>query len=293
MNFKKYIILVLSIVGIFVAVAGGVLTAHFVLNEKVAENDTEEQIESLEKPSSDKKVNILIMGTDKGGTRSDVMILASLDPKRKKLTMLSIPRDTKVKIGKNDQKINAALAIGKEELAIRKVKELTGLPIHYYATISFEGFRNAIDILGGVEFDVPTNMNYDDPVQDLHIHLKKGLQVLDGNKAEQFVRFRNYPQGDLDRVKAQQAFLRALFEQKLKLQYITKADDLYREIQKSIKTNFGVDDLLRNLNAIRALTTDNITMLQLPGEAKMIGGISYFICNDEEMTKMISEEFGY
>jgi len=292
MNIKKYFILVFFMVGIFLAVVGGVLTAHYVLSDQIDEPEDSVE-EALEKPTSDKKVNILIMGTDKGGERSDVMILASLDPRNKRLNMLSIPRDTRVKIGNNYQKINAALAIGREKLAIQTVKQLTGIPIHYYATIDFAGFRNIIDILGGVEFDVPMNMNYDDPVQDLHIHLKKGLQVLDGNKAEQFVRFRQYPRGDLDRIEAQQKFLKALFEQKLKLSYISKADDIYNEIVKSIKTNFKMSDLIKNIGAIKALNTENITMLQLPGEPKMIGGVSYFICNNEEMTKLIREQFGY
>lgn len=207
--------------------------------------------------------------------------------------MLSIPRDTRIKINNQYQKINAALTFGEEELAIRKVKEITGMPIHYYVTVHFEGFRNIIDILGGVDFDVPINMNYDDPIQNLHIHLKKGMQHLDGKKAEQFVRYRRYPEGDIGRINAQQAFMKALLEQKLKLEYLSKIDDLYKAIKENVKTNIGPIDVTKNIALVKVLNPNNVQMFQLPGEAKMINGISYFIHDDEKTLKLIEENFGY
>ncbi|WHH57001.1 LCP family protein [Petroclostridium sp. X23] len=294
MNIKKYFILVFSIVGVFVAAAGGFIVAGL-MNESQASQD-ENKSEIVDKQQFfqlNKKTNVLIMGTDKSELRSDVMILASLDSKNKKLNMLSIPRDTRIKIDNKYQKINAALSIGKEELAIRKVKEITGMPIHYYVTVNFGGFKNIIDILGGVDFDVPQNMNYDDPLQNLHIHLKKGMQYLDGDKAEQFVRYRKYPEGDIGRIKAQQAFIRALVEQKLKLEYISKIDDLYKAIKENLETNIGALDVTKNLSAVKALSSDNVQMFQLPGEAKMINQVSYFIHDDEQTIKLIEENFGY
>lgn len=291
MNIKKYILLVLSILGIFVAAVGGVIAANVVLNKQ--ETQHIDVPAALDKQTSNKKINILILGTDSGGTRSDVIILASIDPKNNALNMLSIPRDTRVKIGKSYQKINAALSIGKEDLTIKTVKEITGMPIHYYMTVNFEGFRNIVDILGGVDFNVPVKMDYDDPFQNLHIHLNKGMQHLNGDKAEQFVRFRHYPQGDLDRISAQQAFMKALFDQKLKISYISKADDIFNEMKKDIKTNFGPADMTKNLGAITALKSENIKMYQLPGEAKYIDDLSYYVYDPKATTDLIKQDLGY
>ncbi|MGE4284656.1 MAG: LCP family protein [Clostridia bacterium] len=294
MNIKKYIIVVFSIVGIFVAAAGGFIVAGMV-SQSQNSDETEQPLvlDKLETFQLNKKINILIMGTDQSGMRSDVMMLASLDSKTKKLSVLSIPRDTRVKIDNKYQKINAALAIGQEELAVRKVKEITGMPIHYYVTVNFGGFRNIIDILGGVDFDVPQNMYYNDPYQNLHINLKKGMQHLDGKKAEQFVRFRQYPEGDLGRVKAQQAFIKALVGQKLKMEYISKTDDLYKTVKNNVKTNISALDVTKNLSAVRALTSDNVQMFQLPGEARMISEISYYIHDDAKTIELIEQQFGY
>ncbi|NLY42715.1 MAG: LCP family protein [Clostridiaceae bacterium] len=287
--------LVISILSVYLAIVGGVVAANRVFQPKEKEDD-EEQLSVLDKMqlfNTKEKMNVLILGTDGSKVRSDTIILASLDPKNKQLNMLSIPRDTKVNINGADHKINAALALGKEELAIRKVKELTGMPIHYYVVVDFEGFRNIIDILGGVDLDVPVNMDYDDPVQNLHIHLKKGMQHLDGDKAEQFVRYRQYPEGDLGRIKAQQQFIKALLEQKLKVEYLSKADDIFKEVQKNVRTNISIKDMTKGLAAIKALQSGNINMYQLPGEPKMIRGISYFIADDEKITELVEEGFGY
>jgi LCP family protein required for cell wall assembly len=293
MNIKKYFILVFSIVGVFIAAAGGFIAAGLINESQASQEENKSGIVDKQQFFElNKKTNVLIMGTDKSELRSDVMILASLDSKNKKLNMLSVPRDTRIKIDNKYQKINAALSIGKEELAIRKVKEITGMPIHYYVTVNFGGFKNIIDILGGVDFDVPQNMNYDDPLQNLHIHLKKGMQHLDGDKAEQFVRYRKYPEGDIGRIKAQQAFIRALVEQKLKLEYISKIDDLYKAIKENLETNIGALDVTKNLSAVKALSSDNVQMFQLPGEAKMINEVSYFIHDDEQTIKLIEENFG-
>ena len=164
------------------------------------------------------KINVLVVGVDKDGTRSDVNMLFSLDPKEKTVNLMSIPRDTRVEFKKGSHgKINAC--IGKqngEELLIETVKDLTGMPIHNFCKVNFEGLRNIIDILGGVEFDVPMDMDYDDPAQDLHIHLKKGKQTLNGADAEGLLRFRKgYATGDLGRIDMQQAFLKELINQKL------------------------------------------------------------------------------
>ena len=220
-TFSKRGKIILSFVCIFCiifATVGGVLSAKTLaglyFGEEIMLASLDQQDESVG------MVNILLLGVDEGGNRSDTIMLVSLNGKTNKVNILSIPRDTRVPVGRGYQKINAAIGIGKqevakgnlqepEELSVEKVKMLTGLPIHYFMSIDFDGFKEVIDVLGGVDFEVPFNMVYDDPVQNLHINLKAGMQHLDGEAAHDFVRFRQgnpghkgYATGDLGRIEA-------------------------------------------------------------------------------------------
>ncbi len=253
-------------------------------------------------------VNILALGTDEGGYRSDTIMLININGETGKLNILSIPRDTAIASRNSDgsiaynsrgvpsfNKINSYLAIGKqqvakgqaklpEELMIRKVKEITGLPIHYYVTVDFDGFIDIIDALGGVDFNVPEDMNYDDPSQDLHIHLKKGQQHLDGQAAHDFVRYRSYKNGraDLARVDAQQNFIKEIVRQKLTAENIGKVDEIYGIISKNVTTNYKLKDLRSSLGTIEKLNADKVKMYVLPNTPSMINGTSYVLYNTEE-----------
>lgn len=268
-------------------------------------------IASLDKPEPVGMVNILVMGTDDGGLRSDTMMLVSMNGHTNQVNILSIPRDTRVQIGKNYQKINAAIGIGAqevkkgkqkepEELPIEKVKMITGMPIHYFATVDLDGFKAIIDALGGVDYDVPFHMNYDDPTQDLHIHFKPGMQHLDGQKAHDYVRFRHntdmtapgdYAMGDEGRIRAQQAFLKELARQKLQPQYLVKINDLFAVIRDHVRTNYTALDLAKHLNIIKNIDASKIETFQLPGEAKYINGISYYVYDEAKTAEMVQQYF--
>ena len=309
-TFSKRGKIILSFVCIFCiifATVGGVLSAKTLaglyFGEEIMLASLDQQDESVG------MVNILLLGVDEGGNRSDTIMLVSLNGKTNKVNILSIPRDTRVPVGRGYQKINAAIGIGKqevakgnlqepEELSVEKVKMLTGLPIHYFMSIDFDGFKEVIDVLGGVDFEVPFNMVYDDPVQNLHINLKAGMQHLDGEAAHDFVRFRQgnpghkgYATGDLGRIEAQQAFLRALVEQKLKPQYLLKANDIFDVIRKYVRTNYSARDLIKHLGIIKDITADDVVMHQLPNYTQTIGGASYVICKDAELNELIEEHF--
>ena len=246
------------------------------------------------------KANVLLLGVDADGLRTDTIIVASYDLDNSKINMLSIPRDTRMYIGKSWQKINGAYSLSKNgkkngvQGTIEAVTRLTGIPINYYVVFSCEAFRNTIDALGGVEFDVPQRMYYQDPAQDLDINLQPGLQLLDGDKAEQLIRFRKYPGGDIDRVNMQQKFIKALAEQKLNLSIITKLDDIYNTLKKDIKTNVTVGDVIKYIPNLKELTSENITMYQLPGD---FSGpeytASYWLANMTELKSLIETVFGY
>ena len=239
------------------------------------------------------RINILLLATDNSGLLTDTMMLASCDSDRKVVNIISFPRDTRVKYGSGYQKLNAVYALGKEgsrhENTISYIRELTGLPIHYYVVVRPEGFRNIVDTLGGVWIDVPMRMYYSDPEQDLSIDLQPGYQLLDGEKAEQFTRFRSgYANADLGRIEAQQNFVKALFEQKLKPEYLLKAGEICRQVTEYTDTNFGVSDLPVFVKILQSLKKDSIHSYQMPLHTKTINGASYVIC-DVPKTKELME----
>ena len=258
----------------------------------------DELVEPVDKASG--KINVLILGTDADGSRTDTIIVASYNLDDGVINMLSIPRDTRMYIGKRFQKINAAYSLtqnGKrkgESGTIEAVTRLTGIPINYYIKFSCSAFRNTIDALGGVDFYVPRRMKYSDPTQNLYIDLYEGQQHLDGDKAEQFVRFRYYPLGDIDRVTAQQNFLKALAEQKLNASILGKIPELYKTLQNDVETNFSIMDIMKYLPNLRELSSQNIHMYQLPGS---FSGdeydASYWLANISEIKTLVSETFGY
>lgn len=248
--------------------------------------------------ASSDALNLLVLGLDADRTRSDVIFLANYKPGETRLNILSIARDTKVTVNGKISKINALIGMGGEEAIIAKVEEITGLPVHYYITMDFEGFRKIIDALGGVEIDVPFDMHYDDPVQNLHIHLNKGRQLLDGQKAEQFVRYRKgnsygegYPNGDLGRIEAQQMLIKELIKQKFNLRYISKIDDIFAIVEEHTRTNIGLDDIMYYLKNF-SVRISEIKTWTIPGTDVIIDDI-YYIVHDEEKTREIIDEHFY
>ena len=163
--------------------------------------------------------------------------------------------------------------------------------------INFQVLRDVIDSLGGVEIEVPDvpndwsagrkGMYYSDPYQDLYISLPAGLQTLDGDQCEQFLRFRyGYPDGDLGRIKQQQYFVKEVINQKLKLQYILKAPEIYASIAKNLKTNYSIGDMTSHLFAIQDMGSGDIETIQLPGYGDnamtKYGMLSCFIYDEDE-----------
>jgi len=238
-------------------------------------------------------IHFLLAGTDKGGLRTDSIMVASYDMKTKKVMIMSVLRDTRVYVKGSFRKINAAFALGKTDLLLKTLKETYGMDINYYITIDNKAFVNVIDTLGGVDIDVPYNMNYDDPYQDLHIHLKKGMQHLNGAKAEQFVRWRKNNTGpsigDIERVKNQQTFMTAIFDQKMNLATVGKVNDLFKVIQKKVNTNLTLNECLAFIPALKG---NAITTIEMPGEAKMAYGASYYLYDAEKTQAILREQMG-
>lgn len=248
--------------------------------------------------SEEKPLNLLVLGLDRDGTRCDVIMLFNFEPNLSKLNILSIARDTRVRKNGKYSKINALYSKGEEKMVAEKVTEITGLPVHYYITMDFRGFRELVDTLGGVEFYVPFRMNYDDPTQNLHIHLKKGRQLLDGVKAEQLVRYRKgnysgqgYSEGDIGRIGMQQDFIKALIEQKLSIRYISRADELFYIMKEYVHTNLAISDITHYLGSASKIKSSETGTYTLPGDSQLIGDAWYYIHNSKETAGMISNHF--
>lgn len=247
------------------------------------------------------RLNILLLGLDAGTIgasekhnrqRSDTMMVLSIDKKQKKINILSIPRDTRVKIsGVGIEKINAAMAYGGPSLAVKTVKEFLGVPIHNYVVINYKGFREIVDALGGIEMNIEKPMKYNDNAGNLHIDIKPGLQVLDGKKAEEFVRFREYPNADIARIKAQQKFMDAFVKTALRPSTILKLPKIIGTVQENIETDIEPLEIAGLANLTRQINKEDINMHILPGEGKKISGVSYFIPYQSSMDEMIQDIF--
>lgn len=300
MNFKKFFLIVTLIVSTFVILSSIIIFQGINIisgEENVSESkeriyDNNERVTFPDIFNKKKRINTLILGTDGSGQRSDVIIIMSADLKEKKIKMLSIPRDTRVIIDGHYQKINAAL-LKDEKYVMRKITELTSIPLDYYAVVNFKGFRNIVDIVGGVDFYVPTNMYYSDPYQNLYIDLKKGIQHLDGEKAEQLVRYRRYENGDIGRIRVQQDFLKALMKKTISFKNLDKIDDIIKEVFNNTKTNIEFNDIIKYINNIKMFKSENINMYRLPGDCREINGVSYFIHDEDKTIEIIQEHFGY
>lgn len=281
------LVALLGVLSVWTGMQAGKL-AHMTTLDEEAQN-------ALDKPPEKGKFNVLVLGVDKDGTRADTIMLFSVDNINKSIKVLSIPRDTRVSHNGKNFKINACLGFEtKEAFMIDKIKELTGMPIHYYCEVSFEGIRNIIDILGGVDYNVPMKMDYDDPAQDLHIHLEKGPQHLDGDKAEQLLRFRKgYSNQDLGRIDTQQDFIKELFKQKMQTKYLLKAVEIINAAYPNVQTNFTITSALEFVNILKSTETTDIEGFVLPGEGQYIGKVSYIVHDPVATKKLIKEEFGY
>lgn len=221
-------------------------------------------------PRPGERVNILVLGLDQDGTkihRSDTMMVVSLDPLRHEMGVLSIPRDTLVDIpgGPRHDKITHAHAYGGPMKSLVVASDFLGVPIHYYVRVNFQGFRSLVDLLGGVTVDVEKPMHYVDPTQDLYINLSPGRQHLDGEKALEFVRYRN--DSDLNRIRRQQEFLRAVADEAFRVGTITKLPRMAGELTRYIDTNMSPQEILRMAQIASAVERGRIVMDTVPTKA--------------------------
>ena len=212
--------------------------------------------------------NFLLLGRDRASGLTDVMMLVSLDAQGGQLSVLQIPRDTYAEYTATGyRKINGALNALGAEGTCEFLSDALCVDIDGYAVFELDSFANVVDMIGGVEVDIPFDMEYRDPYQDLHISLPAGRQTLDGKQAEQFVRYRfGYVRGDLGRIDAQKLFMAAFFQKVScdvgKLELLRIATSLLDEID----TNVALSDAISLATSVLSMDAEHINMLTLAGE---------------------------
>lgn len=273
--------------------------------------------ENLQPPELTRPVNILVLGTkvltsdveqspqaDQGYYSlvnslegvSDTMLLLRLEPDTEELTLLSIPRDTRVRVeGHGVMKINAANQEGGITLAAKAVSNLLGgVTIDRYARVNVQGVEKLIDALGGVTVYVPKDMKYSDDSQHLYIDLEKGQQHLNGDKAIEFMRFRHDHYGDIGRVQRQQMLMRAAMKQALKPSVLVRIPRIFSVVKSNLDTNLSVEELVALTRFATKTEQSDVQMLMLPGQFSGNGQKykgSYWLPNDRRIDQMMAKYF--
>lgn len=254
--------------------------------------------------TAEKLGTVYIVVTGESQNLTDSIMVCAYNPRSNKATIMSIPRDTYT--GSNQSKAAASDKINtlyqkSPQKLLDEVNEITGLNIKYYMNIDTKGLQELIDSIGGVNFDVPIDMDYDDPTQDLHIHLKAGKQLLDGDKAEQVLRFRHnndgtsypssYGDNDIGRMKTQREFIKVLIQQISNKKSLSDFKQYAQIVKNNVTTNFNIDDIIDYIPYIIDFNTENLKTTTLPGEPKKCNGVWLYIPNDEEIDKIIKDMF--
>lgn len=289
------VVLLLIIIGIFaykVQKNGGGLKG--ILATAIGHN--EETVKKLP------KIYCLLLGQSQNLT--DTIMVAEYDPQAQQASILSVPRDTFIGDDKSRatawDKLNAVYQTGAEN-TLKEVNELTGLDIKYYVKVDTEAFKVLVDAIGGVKFNVPIDMKYDDNKQNLHINLKAGEQLLNGNQAEQVVRFRHnndgttypyeYGMEDIGRMKTQRNFLKALAKQTLKIENVLKISEFIDIAKQYVETNVDFNVIKDYIPYIVEFNVEDLRTEHLPGEPEYANEVWVYGADEEETAKLIDEMF--
>ncbi|GGK33347.1 transcriptional regulator LytR [Caldalkalibacillus thermarum] len=258
----------------------------------VTDQDWEEQYKSKRKKTE--PFTILLLGVDNEGGkfvgRSDVLMLAIVNPELEKVSLLSIPRDTYTKIvGKGVyDKINHAYAYG-IKTALDTVEHFLDVPIDYYMVVNFDGFRDFINVLGGLKIEAERDMYHHYVIDNITIDIRQGETVLNGDEALYYVRFRKDAEGDFGRNRRQQQVIRAVLDQTLDMRNVTKVADILEVVGDNFRTNIPATEILSMVRQFSSLSGDDVETLSFEADVGSIDGISYVFIDEEEQLRMQTE----
>ncbi|NLL81040.1 MAG: LCP family protein [Tissierellia bacterium] len=303
---KKFLIaFIASFIG-FTILYSTVLNSLFFKEPAVASGDIIDVDEDGEDEDiGNEKLLFLVMGVDaksvkqSKGTRTDTLMLASVDFDTGEINILSIPRDTRLSVKGKLDKVNAAHAYGGPELSIETIKDFLAVDLEYYVKLDYQIVQDVVDAIGGVEIEVPFLMSYKDPTADppLNIYLEPGLQTLNGKQSHDFLRFRNnnsYTVGydDVGRIKSQQYFVKELVKQTLKPKNVVKIPSLIKTYYENVETNIPITKMLKAATSVGKIDIENMNTETVPGQGQYIGPVSYYIYEREATNTIVEEMFG-
>ena len=243
-----------------------------------------------------KRVNVLLFGTD--GARADTIMVASYDLENQIVDLISVPRDTYHYVPGYDlegqNKINAVYGFPGDEWGslglMNTISELLDIPLEYYVKVNYNGLKAVVDVLGGIEIDVPFDMLYDDPKAEppLHIDLKAGTQVLNGDKAMEYIRWRKNNgeagEGDLPRIERQQEFMMLLLKKSMSYKLPTVANTVF----EYVKTNMPLDRILYYAAKGISFDMENLNRYRIPGDVSH-DGHGFYIHDPQDTEDLMIE----
>ena len=287
-SYKRVKWLAVILVVILVAVAGII----------AAKNSRERQFYDNGMETSSRVMHVMILGVDRREDdvgRSDTMMVTAVDMDQKKAALLSVPRDTRVKIdGYGYEKINHAYAYGGHKLSQNAIENLLGVSIDHYILIDTKAFERIIDAIGGIDINVEKRMYYEDPWDDnggLVIDLYPGEQHLDGKKAIQYVRYRD-GEGDIGRIGRQQHFIKAVLAKVISPEMLPRLPKLVEEVSSAIKTDMSLAELLEFANTMKSVHDNGLTAQMVPGQPAYIDDVSYWIPDITDLRALLASELG-
>lgn len=283
---RIFLKIVLTLVILF-AVCGGAMYAYGMLNIVPDRSDSPYAYR-------DDRINVLIIGTDRGAAdevgRADSLMVANVDLKNKMVNIISLPRDSRVEIpGNGTNKINHAYAYGGIDLTKETVENLLEIPIDYYAETNFAGFETIVNILGGVDLYVETDMSAHTYYGD--IELREGQQHLDPQEALGYVRYRYDAMGDIARAGRQQKFMKAVFEEAVKPINLPKLPFLLSEIDQVVDTDLTMAQLLYLGFSFHGASSEDVHTAVPECTTDTIGGVSYVILDDDDLSNLVQTMF--
>ena len=240
-------------------------------------------------------INVLVLGVDERGDdvgRSDTAFVVTIDTNKKIATVLSIPRDTRVKIpGHKWDKLNHAYAYGGTKLSQRSVEDLIGVPINYTVKVNFTSFVRLIDAIGGITIDVEKRMKYADPYDDnggLYIDIYPGVQRMNGKTAIQYVRYRD-EEGDIGRVARQQKFMKAFLHEFTDPRLVTRLPDIIKECSSTLKTDMSTYEMVKLAPVISAAAKEGLHGEWVSGTPLWIDGVSYWQPDIRHLRQIVAQ----
>ncbi|MGL5244058.1 MAG: LCP family protein, partial [Sarcina sp.] len=262
--------------------------------------DVKNDVIKVEKP-----ITVLVLGLDFGDLeqienndvkRTDTILLAHFNPVKNDCQIVSIPRDTQIMHEGKKWKINSAYPLGGEKLLKNLIKDMLGVNVDYVVKVDYNGFRQVIDAIGGIEMYIEQDMFYDDWEQNLHINFKEGETVnLDGQKAEEFFRWRQnndgtgLPNGDLDRIKNQQKLMGKLMDKLMSPSTIWKIDSLARAVEENVETDITLEAIVSYGLEFLNLEKSDVEMVTLAGESVYNNNLWYFMYDKEKNKELIEK----